>query len=704
MLNIQDTKNHKRLIKPLFLVPTKADLQNAAAMNDALAIILENKPLPCAAEVKRVAEKLVSNSLVKRSQSPTGFFSNLYHEQKHAKRTVVKKRKADKQELARIEKQAFESNLHSCPEPLSLASRKTISKSAYFSDLSKVGSISNESKTCVRMYHQGWSNNYRLGLETGALGSKTAPPSSTGERLTESLSSKAVRSILESGAYMSACRDGYTTFLTLTFTTEARKRILDVVAIPQVKTKRYTYKVREFNSCSGRWRNVKKHHSITCYDGSPCEYGQTDGLIDIEKAEKKKTYCNGIPASGAWCSVEFKPVSTIGKEVSRFFDASQKMYQRGWLPRFKEVKTIKSTGAGMVIYSNTKKKVKSALPMICPEYVDPFTSDGESFDDESTEAIRYDPRKHTTPQFLERMSGQIEKGAPLDYMWVAEMPNNEKGEKNPHVHVMMRWQVEQPVFRAWAERLESIWGHGFGKLERIKTPQAASNYLLKAVGYLTKGSANDQGTISGNRYNISASARAPKWECIGEFYADNFIAILGELREKLHRKKAKINAQTIACTQQRNFEKGKVKVLTNVNKKTPTEKRAAHIEKLKLRLIDGDNAIKASNEKLHELPFINEFAISNLSENQAADFIGWAMNKRFWNGEVKANRYNKWDELKAATIEAVKENRRYWYNYAELLETSEITWLWAEQRSNYEVNERENIIFDENGREWELVA
>lgn len=690
--------NNERLLKPLFLVPTKAAIEKAQAMTDALQIIESGTEKPCAAEQKRKAFEAVSNSLVKRSESPTDFFTSLNTEKRHKTGKALRKRKTSKLELARIEKERFNSVLHTCPEPLSLPSRKTISQGQYLSEIPKVGSISKDTKTCVRMYHQEWSGNYRLGLETGALGSKSAPPSTVGARFTESLTKTAVKNVLESGAYLSACRGGYTTFLTLTFNDEARKKIFDIVAIPQSKSKNYKYICPK--------TGLPEINAIRCIDGVPSEYGQTDDELDIEKAENKKAYLNGVAASGPWSSVEFEPISTIGKEVSRFFDASQKMYQRGWLPRFKTVSTVKSKAAGMVIYSGTKKKIQSSLPMICPEYVDPFKGDGETLDTESIDMVRYNPRKHTDSSFLGHTSGQVEKGAPLDYMWVAEMPENEKGEKNPHVHVMMRWNVEKPVFRAWAERLEGIWGNGFGKLEWLNTPEAASNYLLKAVGYLAKGSASDQGKIRGNRYGISASARAPKWECIGEFYADNFLAILGELREKLNRKKIKINAQVVACSQQKDKEKALVKKLTNVNKNKEkyTDARAGYIEKLKQRLVDGDSAIKSSHEKLHELPFINEFAISNLNETQASDFIGWAMRSRFWSADVKTNQYNQWSELKAATIEAVKENRRYWYNYAELLETSELTWVWAEQRNKYELPEKENLMIDENGREWELVA
>jgi len=649
---------------------------------------------PRVAEARNEVSQIASNSLVKRSQSPT--------EQKAERRAMVD---GQVNEYLARKKRKFEAKLHTCPEPLSLESRKTISESAFLADLPKKGSISNDAAVCVRMYHQEWSDNYRLGLETGALGAKTAPPLAAGERLTDSLSKKAVRNILESGAYLSTCRGGYSTFLTLTFNTEARKRILDIAAIPQGKVKKYSYKIKAFNPSTGRYKTVKKHYQIRCIDGVPSEYVKTDGKLDVEKAENEKGYCNGIAASGAWSSVEFKPVSSIGLEVARFFDGAQKIYQRGWLPRFKEVETTKSKAANMVIYSKTKKKIKSALPMICPEYIDPLTPDGSAFDD-TGEMIKFNPRKHCSSEFLNNIHGECEKAAPLDYMWVAEMPENSKGEKNPHVHVMMRWQVEKPVFLAWAERLEALWGHGFAKLERIKTPEAASNYLLKAVGYLTKGNSSDQGVISGNRYGISASARAPKWQCIGEFYADNFLAILGEMREKLHRKKMKICAQRIACTQLRSKEKGLVKKLKNINKKTPSEKRAAYIEKLKKRLHQGDEAIKETSEELAELPFVNDFAIGNMNETQADNFLSWAMRERFWNADVKTHRYNTWDELKANTLEAVKHSRQHWRGFGAILQTSEITWQWSEYQNQFyddfnPEHPQDNIYIDENGVEWE---
>ena len=115
-----------------FLVPTKASLEKAAAMTEALKIIESGKVKPCVAEQKRKAFEAESNSLVKRTESPTGFFSNLYQAQKEQKRTYTQKRKSDKLKATSIKKREFEAQLHTCPEPLSLASRKTISKSAHF--------------------------------------------------------------------------------------------------------------------------------------------------------------------------------------------------------------------------------------------------------------------------------------------------------------------------------------------------------------------------------------------------------------------------------------------------------------------------------------------------------------------------------------------------------------------------------------------
>lgn len=121
----------------------------------------------------------------------------------------------------------------------------------------------------------------------------------------------------------------------------------------------------------------------------------------------------------------------------------------------------------------------------------------------------------------------------LDYCWVAECPKNENGEDNPHVHVLLRWRVPYELFQEWAQKIEKLWGQGFAHLEKIKDAAAAGAYIQKAAGYLTKGEKGDQGTILGNRYAISKSARAPEWECWGQFEWGAMGAFINDLYDFL---------------------------------------------------------------------------------------------------------------------------------------------------------------------------
>ncbi len=100
----------------------------------------------------------------------------------------------------------------------------------------------------------------------------------------------------------------------------------------------------------------------------------------------------------------------------------------------------------------------------------------------------------------------------LPYLWVVEIPDNENGEPNPHIHLLLGWQVEYKDFPEWAERIENIWGNGYFHLEKIKDASCAGAYMAKAAGYLCKAQDKaDQGKVLGNRYGISKTARAPAW-------------------------------------------------------------------------------------------------------------------------------------------------------------------------------------------------
>jgi hypothetical protein len=61
MTEHQNVNHTKRLIKPLFLVPTKEQVVNAQELNRTLWYM---ESQPCAAEAKSEALQLVSNSLV----------------------------------------------------------------------------------------------------------------------------------------------------------------------------------------------------------------------------------------------------------------------------------------------------------------------------------------------------------------------------------------------------------------------------------------------------------------------------------------------------------------------------------------------------------------------------------------------------------------------------------------------------------------
>lgn len=359
----------------------------------------------------------------------------------------------------------------------------------------ETGEVINVDKTLktaiARISYREWSDEYRIRVEAqGRVG--TPPPQQGGERSTKALTSRGARSILESGAYLSADRGGYTTFLTLTFDNEARERI----------------------------------------------------------------------TSGS---------STIGKECSRFFDVLSKMYQRGWStdnPILKSQNGFDCVGASEVIPASGEK---------------------------------------------------------LDYLWVAEAPTNKDGDVNPHCHVLLRWKVEPYLFHDWAQRIEKNWGQGFAKLERIKQSDAASGYLLKALGYLTKGEASEQGVISGNRYNISKSARAPAWENIGNYHAQHMAAIIGEVKEKWARQDAPIKGQIADLNKQAFKLKDKY------------QGKAKGISK-KIKALEEQ--IKSKYEELRARPArIADYQVTLKGAGALEKFIDWAAGARLWEGVEVENPY-----------------------------------------------------------------
>lgn len=100
----------------------------------------------------------------------------------------------------------------------------------------------------------------------------------------------------------------------------------------------------------------------------------------------------------------------------------------------------------------------------------------------------------------------------LVYVWVAENKNDE----NPHVHLLTNYQVTRAEFDDFAKHVEGLWGFGWVKIERVREPNRAGAYIMKALGYSMKGAAQDQGTVIGNRYGI-ARAILPRYETLDLF-------------------------------------------------------------------------------------------------------------------------------------------------------------------------------------------
>jgi len=106
-----------------------------------------------------------------------------------------------------------------------------------------------------------------------------------------------------------------------------------------------------------------------------------------------------------------------------------------------------------------------------------------------------------TKRFIDAWRSRYRKRGkkPPLFIWVAENPN----ESNPHVHILTNDKIEYRHFRMWARGLEKLWGNGMVHLEKMKYPKAAGRYLMKAVGYLAKGTDGNQGSVVGQRYGVS---------------------------------------------------------------------------------------------------------------------------------------------------------------------------------------------------------
>lgn len=171
----------------------------------------------------------------------------------------------------------------------------------------------------------------------------------------------------------------------------------------------------------------------------------------------------------------------------------------------------------------------------------------------------------------------------LQYCWVVEIPKNENGEDNPHVHMMLGWRVPNSQFKDWSKRIEGIWGNGYFHMEKIKDPLCAGAYMAKAAGYITKASnQDDQGKVVGNRYGISSTARAPGWLEVSEAE----LGIMGQIIHETHE----------ACMKKNKPLYDKRDNLRDSLKYCPKDK-------IKMRRIIGAK-LQAVREEISEIPIV----------------------------------------------------------------------------------------------------
>ncbi|ASI90968.1 rolling circle replication-associated protein [Vibrio mediterranei] len=270
---------------------------------------------------------------------------------------------------------------------------------------------------------------------------------------------------------------------------------------------------------------------------------------------------------------------TIGSEVSRFLSGAKKLYQRGF---------------DVVVESESTNSLQGHI-------------------DECAECREIEG--HDTP---------------FHYIWVAECPANEDGEPNPHVHVLLNWSVPRWAFDTWAKRIESLWGHGMANLQRIKYSEAASSYIIKAVGYAAKGGNANQGLIRGNRYNIARASRAPNWEVLASFDTDNMHAIIKECGYKLEQWRKPIE-RMIRRKQQAKQQAIRGLDIAKDNKQAVKQiKLKRLIDKLSLEIREAKTKIKerglfASSRQHFALTFSGDDAAARLDS-----FLVWAAGARGW--------------------------------------------------------------------------
>ena len=441
--------------------------------------------------------------------------------------------------------------------------------------------------------HRQWCDEYRIRTKSEAAVS-ALPPEQSGPRYTRMLSLDGARAISESCRYMAMKRGGFRTFLTLTLDDAARCRV-------EIRENVGPCTELEFRPKTKK-RPAHYVPIVTRLHG--CDYEYTPGAWGNQAPVK-------MLLDGFGYDQTFQ---TVQKELSRFWDAANKMYQRGWHHKCPETGKIRRGKPSPVV--------------------------GWQGD-------------------MVGLNGEPPEGRPvrqkLNYCWVVENPKNERGQDNPHVHIMLAWSVPFTQFRAWAERIERMWGAGFGHLEKIKEPECAGAYLAKAAGYLTKAEGKeDQGLVRGNRYGMSQEARAPEWEIVGTYENGLLGSLVRDVYDHfLFEHGSKIKRRNRLKEMLEETEKDQVKTRQKIGK-----------------------ALKKVRKELNENPDIphrpSKYQLVIQGTHNAARFFTWAKDKT---GRVSASWLPK-KERGAAWEEGKKPTGLYLNEYQERLKASRRS-VWA---------------------------
>ncbi|WP_051241275.1 rolling circle replication-associated protein [Vibrio litoralis] len=480
-----------------------------------------------------------------------------------------------------------------------------------------------KSPISMQLMHREWNETFKF-QAVRETPSSNAPDVNTGKRFTEKLTPRSVSRIFEAAAYTAQCHGGFTTFLTPTFSKEQRLAIFGGMTDGEKYVSAGAHHPIQYKRNMVTKRASKGEKK---YMDPVCDIAGEYWTIPSKDNPIPKCMNRGGEIAGDYCDLRFKPPqeftmektleTTIGKEVSRFLDGLKKMYQRGWI-------------ADHTIQNDSET--------------------GQPYCDLTYEKIP----GHSNPSEF----GPTNVPGDFHYIWVAECPANEYGEPNPHVHILIRWSVPHHQFSPWAKRIESLWGHGTVKVEKLRKPKAAGSYIIKAVGYAAKGENGGQGLIRGNRYSIAKCSRAPAWECLTSFEADNMIAVIKEMGYKLDQWKKPLKRQVNKL----HFAKNQtIKAKAIAQKQGKPEEQ---LKKMQARIIRLEKQAEKLNQNIKErgvhVSADNRFCITFEGKDAAEkvdQFMFWAAGARGWG--MKCRDMDMADIKQAADQQYQQERNRH---------------------------------------------